>query len=160
MRITIIGYDDIFVDRLYSELKKLNHQVNRIDLYISNLTNDMSRESNEIRILELRNFHDLTIEIVEFEPDIIVYIPMDPTIKSEDELNEIDDIIHVELIEHILETARVVNSKICYFDLNNKRNNLTQLSVVLVSEYSQTAIIMTKLTEIDYPTIMRKILFK
>lgn len=158
MRITIIGYDHVFVDNLHSELKILNHQVSRIDLYISYIPNDLSRKNDEISIFELRNFHDLTIEIVEFEPDIILYIPLHVETKDGDDLVEINDIIHVEIIEHILETAQIVNSKICYFYLENNNDSVSQRSVELVHGYSRSLIITTNLSEIEFNVILRKIL--
>ena len=158
MRITIIGYDHVFVDRLKLELVKLNHQVNRIDLYISNIDYDLSRDSSKGKLFELRNFHDLTIEIVDLEPEIILYIPMLLASNNRDDFNEINEIIHVELIEHVLETAQVVNSKICYFDLNSNLIGVTQRSVELVRGYSRSLIITTKRSEIEFNVILGKIL--
>ena len=127
-------------------------------MYISNNTYELSRDSNEHKLLELRNFHDLTIEIVDLEPEIILYIPMLVESNNRDDFNEINDIIHGELIEHIIETAQIVNSKICYFDLNDKTNVFTRQSVKLINAYPRSLIIATKRSEIEFNVILGKIL--
>ena len=132
MKIFIIGFEEKFLDLLHSQLTKLNHDVSRINLYISHETNDFSREGLNLRWLEIRNFHDLTIEIIDFEPDKIMYLPI-PT-KIGDNLNyiEISEIIHVELVEHILETSQMIGSKFYYFKSQKEEYSLVDKTQDLI----------------------------
>ncbi|MHA2502888.1 MAG: hypothetical protein ACXAE3_08465 [Candidatus Kariarchaeaceae archaeon] len=52
--------------------------------------------------IPLRNFHDLTIELIEFSPDVVVYLP-------EGEDHESQEIAFVELINHLKESMISVN---------------------------------------------------
>ncbi|MFV2016530.1 MAG: hypothetical protein ACC656_13955, partial [Candidatus Heimdallarchaeota archaeon] len=114
-------------------------------------------ESKDIISLELRNFHDLTISIIEFEPDIILYIPIEVIFDPDNDQLDINEIIHVELVEHLLETAQVVNSKVCYLNLKNKNIQNINKSLNLINGYPRSSIINLNQSEIDYNLLLREI---
>ena len=66
----------------------------------------------------------MTVEIMDFEPEVVLYFPLEIDIRADSDV-EIHHIIHVELVEHLIETLQVVNSKL-YFIIFRFNENLTK----------------------------------
>lgn len=126
MKVIIIGFNDNFVDKIQYHLELENHQILRINLHLEEEVLRMKNMDNNTFRTELKNFHDMTVEIMNFEPEVVFYFPLKIAI-STDDFTEILNIIHVELVEHLIETLQVVNSKLCFMNLIFNKNSTKNL---------------------------------
>lgn len=115
MRISIIAYNDNLIDEIQHSVEKNNHNIQRINLSIDQ--NELSNKSNisDLIILKFTNFHDLTVEIMDFEPQAVLYFPINLDRSLENQLESFE-IIQVELVEHIIEILQVVNARLYFID--------------------------------------------
>ncbi|MHA2031411.1 MAG: hypothetical protein ACW99A_17625 [Candidatus Kariarchaeaceae archaeon] len=173
MKILVIGYVDNFIDQLFHGLRKKIHQVRRINIHISSDQVEISISQNDEIYADYRNFHDITIEILDFEPELIVYIPMNYQLIPLESQFEVLDLIYSEFIEHLLETAQIINCDICLLNLSNvdgilvsspnekkliiKYTELIDFGIKLIERYSKSSVISANTVNIDIDSLIDKI---
>lgn len=102
--------DERSISRLSDSYSRLVIRLSTEDEF-ENKLKDETQVGIEINI---RNFHELTIQIMDFEPDLIVYFSPILTAKQTIKDVELLDIVYIEIIEHLMEVMQVSNSKL-YF---------------------------------------------
>ena len=105
-----------------AQLMSSHYQLHNIALGETNGDKQEDLDPNWIE-LDFRNFHDFTIEFMEFEPDILIYLS--PYIrKSRAEINpEPADISNREFIEHIREVSYIQNTHVIVLMPNLHEND-------------------------------------
>ena len=116
MRVLIIAYNDDIISQIHNHLRNENIDLRRINLVFTLDNLNINQMGSMVSMIKLTNFHDLTVEIMDFDPQIVLYFPLDVPVELNNIL-ELIEISQVELVEHLSETLQVVNSKFYFVNL-------------------------------------------
>jgi hypothetical protein len=174
MRILLIGYEHKSVDDFVEGLVNRNHKVKRINILISDEDVHPIKHEGDIDFIDIRNFHDITIEIIEFDPQNIIYLPIVYDDIPMDFSSDVLEIIYSEFIEHLIETASMISCKV-NFITNPISNNISGLAEdgkiietnrseyieqgqKIMRTYPKSLIISSNLSNIELESLIDKIL--
>ncbi len=138
MRISIIAYDETLIDEIQYAIEKNNHNIQRINLSINQNKSGSKSNASNIISLKFTNFHDLTIEVLDFEPQAVIYFPINLHGSLKNQIERIE-ILHVELVEHIFEILQVVNCNFYFVNIFANENhpdtdNTDHLDFIMITD--------------------------